>query len=884
MNLLRYFKAIIVVACLMAIVPTTLSAQEAATSETAKLVAVLNSADSPIFDKAKACQRLVLVGDESAVPTLAGLLTDEKLSAYVREALEGIPGPAPDAALREALARLEGERLIGVLGSIGARRDVEAIDAIAKLLESDDTATAAAAARALGHIGTPATADILLKTLADATPESGPALGKACLICALKLTKQGETDKAVALCDALQNAPVPQYTKLAATRNAIAALGEKGLTRLAELLESEEESQFRVALHVARQLGDDVNASSVLVAGFEGQSASRQALLLIALGDLGEKASLPTVLEAAKSGKGEARVQAINTLAQLGDATAVPVLLAAATQADERLAAAARSTLAVLESGQINAAIVNLLASEDVKTCQMAIDMAAQRKIASATPVLLKLARSTGATVRASAVKALGSTARLEDLSDFIVLAIAAQGNDDFALMQASLKSACVRMPQEDCAKRLVAAMSGASTATRVLLLEQLTSVGGTTALNTVAAAAKSNDDAMQDAATRLLGTWLTADAAPAMLDLAKTLPNGKYQIRALRGYVRIARQLNMTPDERIAVCRNALAIAKRSEDRRLVFEVVKRYPTPEGLDLAASLLSEKDLQQQACSTIVAIGGRVAMEAPETTEKALLRVLELTTDPALKTSAEKAIAIARDGIRLKQEEAQFTPVFDGVSLKGWKQPSKVYRVEEGAIVGGSLGKAIGRGNDYLCLEGDYANFELRLEARIKGTGSANGGIHLRSSRTQASGYQADLGSAYYGCLYDEVRRSRMLAWANPKQNIETGQWIAYRIRCEGPRIRIWINGTQTVDYTEKEPGIATSGAIGLQSHANRPNETWYRNIRVRKLVDGELEVAPTVQPTPTPTPDEKKSTSLFDGKTLTGGEGNMDAQQEREGA
>jgi len=325
------------------------------------------------------------------------------------------------------------------------------------------------------------------------------------------------------------------------------------------------------------------------------------------------------------------------------------------------------------------------------------------------------------------------------------------------------------------------------------------------------------------------------------MFDLAKTLPKGKYQVRALRGYVRIARQLNMTPSERIAVCRNTLAIAKRSENRKLVFEVVKRYPTPAGLELAASLLNDKDLQQQACSTIVAIGGRVAMEAPEQTEKALLRVLELSTDPALKANAEKAIVIAREGIRLKQEEAQFTSVFDGVSLKGWKQPGKVFRVEEGAIVGGSLEAPIGRGNDYLCLEGEYSDFELRLDARVKGTADPNGGIHVRSSRTEARGYQVDLGPAYYGCLYDELRRSRMLAWANPKQMIETGQWIAYRIRCEGPRIRIWVNGTQTVDYTEQESGIATSGAVGLQSHANRPNETWYRNIRIRKLGDSESE-------------------------------------------
>jgi len=319
------------------------------------------------------------------------------------------------------------------------------------------------------------------------------------------------------------------------------------------------------------------------------------------------------------------------------------------------------------------------------------------------------------------------------------------------------------------------------------------------------------------------------------MLDLAKTLPEGKYRIRALRGYIRIARQLNMTSAERIAVCRNTLAIAKRSEDRGLVLEVVRRYPTPEGLVLAASLLGDADLQQQACSTIVSIADRVSMETPEQTEKALLQVLKLTADSTLKAHVEKALVIAREGIRLKKEEAQFTPLFDGISLKGWKQTGKVFRIEDGAIVGGSLEKAIGRGNDYLCLDGEYGDFELRLEARVKGDSHANGGIHVRSSRTEARGYQVDLGSAYYGCLYDELRRGRMLAWANPKQEIETGQWIAYRIRCEGPRMRIWINGTQTVDYTEKEPGIATSGAIGLQSHAQRACETWYRNIRIKEL-------------------------------------------------
>ncbi len=898
MNRTRYFNAITLAACLLAIAPVTLSAQDSATSETTKLVAVLTS-EADTFAKAKACQRLVIIGDESAVPALAGLLADKKLSAYARDGLEAIPGPASDVALREALVRLDGWRLVGVLGSIGARRDVAAIDAVAKLLGSDDSAVAAAAARTLGYIGTPAAADILQKTLAEATAKSGPALGKACMICIQQLAKRGAADKAVALCETVQNAHVPQYMKLTATRSAIAVMGQGGLPRLAQLLDSEEESQFRLALHIARRLGDDIDVLSMLVASFKEQSPSRQALLLIALGDLADgdladgdladgdladKAVLPMVVAAAKGGAPEVRIEALRTLAQLGGATVVPVLLEAAAESDEQIAGAARSTLAVLKSDEINAAITKMLDSDDAKTFALAIEMAAGRKIASAAPALMKLAGSPNATTRAAATGALGSTAQLDDLPGFIALALGTLGSGDFAGTESALKAACVRMPRQPCAETLTAAMSGASTDTKVFLLGQLTSLGGPTALTTVVAAAKSNDNAMQDAATRLLGQWQTADAAPAMFDLAKTLKSDKYKIRALRGYVRIARQLNMTPEQRMTVCRNTLAIAKRSDDKALVFEVCRRYPTPEGLALAASLVGGKDLQQQACSTIVPIAGRVAMAAPELTEKALLQVLEISTDAALKSDAEKALVIARDGIRLKKEETQFSSVFDGTSLKGWTQSGKVYRVAEGAIVGGSLEKAIGRGNDYIALDGEYGDFELRLEARIKGVDFPNGGIYLRSSRTAGVGYQADLGSAYYGCLYDEVRRNRMLAYANPKQEIETGQWIAYRIRCEGPRIRIWINAAQTVDYTEKEPGIAMTGAIGFQSHANHASETWYRNIRVRKLDAGELELAPTVQPTPIPTPDEKEFISLFDGKTFAGWEGNLEAFRIEDGA
>ena len=831
MHYARTITHVLAGVCLAAMFSTTVFAED-----TAELVAVLTS-DAPVFDKAKACQRLSIIGDESAVPALARLLGDEKLSNYARCALEGIPGHAPEAALRGALSHFEGDRLIGVLGSIGVRRDAKAIDSVAALLDSDDRAVAAAAARALGYIGTLESARVLRGRLSDIAPPLRPAVANACLICAQCLARQGETEQVVALCDAVEDADVPKHLALAAAYDAILALGKDGLPRLVEQLKSDDPLRFRLALQAARVL--DIDASPALVAQFKTQTPERQVLLLIALGDLGNKASLPTVVGAARSGEPEVRVEAIRTLAQLGDSSVIPVLLQGATQSNPRIADAARATLAVLRSDEINTAIVAMLDGADVETAAMAIEMASQRKIASAAPALLRLAESTDTTIRRAAVGALGSTAAIDDLPKFIDLAIGTLGSEDFATAESAFKAACVRMPREACAGELAAATSGTSTAAKVFLLEQLTAIGGTTALETVSAAARSNDDAIQDAATRLLGRWLTADVAPVMLDLAKTLASDKYKVRALRGYVRIARQLNMTAAQRMAVCRNTLAIARRDADRLLVFEVLRRYPTSEGLALAVSCLGDDALRGQACSTLVSMAPQVALRSPEETERALRRVLDLTSDETLRQEAEKQIAKAREFAEQIRAETDFTPLFNGSDLDGWQCSPDVFRVRDGAIVGGSLQKPVGSGNDFACTKESYGDFELRLEFKLLGN-NANGGVNVRSRRLSdsgvAAGYQADLGAGWWGCLYDEARRNRVLAASTvvPREKpIRTNDWNDYRIRCEGKRIQLWINGIQTVDYTETETNIPLEGIIALQIQAGRPTEARYRNIRIR---------------------------------------------------
>jgi len=182
----------------------------------------------------------------------------------------------------------------------------------------------------------------------------------------------------------------------------------------------------------------------------------------------------------------------------------------------------------------------------------------------------------------------------------------------------------------------------------------------------------------------------------------------------------------------------------------------------------------------------------------------------------------------------------FVSLFDGKTLAGWEGSNEVFRIEDGAVVGGTLSAKVAH-NDFLCTIASYDDFELRLQCKLLGE-NANAGIQIRSRRVpdhyEVSGYQADMGQQYWGCLYDESRRNKVLACPDPAKIAEVvrvGGWNDYVIRCEGKRIQLWLNGLQTVDYTEPDDAIPQSGVIGLQIHGGPPSEAWYRNIRIRPL-------------------------------------------------
>jgi putative heme-binding domain-containing protein len=195
------------------------------------------------------------------------------------------------------------------------------------------------------------------------------------------------------------------------------------------------------------------------------------------------------------------------------------------------------------------------------------------------------------------------------------------------------------------------------------------------------------------------------------------------------------------------------------------------------------------------------------------------------------------------------------PLFDGKTTAGWEgDTTQTWRVEDGALTAGTLEKKQAK-NDFLATVREFENFDLSLQWKLEGTqGFVNGGVQFRSQRIpnnhEVRGYQADLGAGYDGALYDESRRGMLQKPSKEvyeKARKPLGEWNDYRIRAEGARIQIWLNGVLTADYLEKDPGIPRSGMIAIQIHGGATSIVRYKN-----LVLEELPPSPAPE-TPTPT-------------------------------
>jgi HEAT repeat protein len=613
-------------------------------SEEGQLIAVLK------YNKGKvdACRGLALIGTKQSVPALAALLGDEELSHMARYALEPIKDPAVDVAFRDALGTLKGRPLIGVIGSVGVRRDAEAVRLLASILAKHEAGpdVTSAAVRALGSIGNEAAAEVLQTALAHAPKESQLPVAEGLFRCAELLAAEGKADISVDLYDALLEAGGAHQVRAGALRGAILARGSDGVALLAKYLKSDDYIMFSAAAQTAMELPDP-EVTEALTAGLGTLPADNQILVLWTLGRRGDAIALPAVYPLARSGPKNVRIEAIRVMPQFQDGAAVSELVKLMGDADKDIAEAAQDSLAAIPGRRADSAVVAMFRSDRTDEQLTALELMGRRRMTSVVPVLVEAASDADPEVRPAVLRRVGGLGGPAQVPALLDLLMNLEGARDLSAAERALISVCSKSgDSQSYTDRLIGLLGQAGTAQRSALLRVLGAMGGPQALDAVRKAAADSDTNVRDAAIRVLCGWETADAAPDLLELAKA-SGGTHRTAALRGYINLIRDEGLSTEKKLAMCKQADALIERTEEKRLLLGALSTVPSVEALSMAMANLDNQSTRNEAGSAAAAIGSNIAEQHPREVTEAMQKVLKSTSNRNITRSAREALNKAR---------------------------------------------------------------------------------------------------------------------------------------------------------------------------------------------------------------------------------------------
>jgi HEAT repeat protein len=606
-----------------------------------KLMEVLQSGGSR-KEKADACRELAVIGTSKAVPVLVSLLADEELTHMARYALETIPGSSVDQALRGELTRLKGRPLVGVIGSLGVRKDAKAVKPLSALLGNPDPQVAQATARALGQIGTAGAARAIEKALPATASANRLAFCEGLFRCAEDCTSKGKANDATALYDRLRGLKeVPHQVRAGALRGAIVTRGPAGYGLLKESLASSDRVLFNAAVRASLEMSG-AEVTWVLTGCLPQLAPDNQIVVMQALGSRGDDSAVPALATQAKAGAKPARIAAIHAVAAIGHAASVPVMIQLMNDSNSEVSQAAMDGLAGITGPEADAAVLNLLRRQEADRRITGIDLVGRRRMLTAVPALMTTAGDSDAKVRSSAYQRLGKLASPAEVPALLNLLQRSTDAQDLTGLAEALSSICTGAGSPASATaQIIAALSGAQPAQKATLLSVLGAVGGDKALASVRAQLSDPNPEVRDAAVRALSEWPDSAAAPDLLQLVRAGTNGNQRDLAYRGYVRLARESGATAAEKLTLLAEAATLATSPQDKMLVLAGLGDILTVESLRLVTPHLADPAVADEAGAAAVKIAEKLEGKDSADIGTALNQVLKSAKSQQVLDKARK---------------------------------------------------------------------------------------------------------------------------------------------------------------------------------------------------------------------------------------------------
>jgi HEAT repeat protein len=605
----------------------------------AKLIAVLEDPGATMPGKQFACQMLRIVGSARCVPAVGRLLTDSQLSHVARQVLLGLADPAVPETLRKALDTTQGSLRIGIINTIGDRRDRPSLKALAALLDSNDEATARAALNAIGKTGGPEAADLLEE--AKVTGPLKAAWAQAVLRCASSVADAGQPDRAEKLYQALLERDAPMPVRAGALAALAQIQKEQAVPLIVKTLSSSEAMLRQAAVGAVISIPGKASTRAFAKA-LQDCAPETKVVLLRALASRGDAEGLTEMVNGfAADGNEAIRGTALKALARLGDASSVPVLAAALKE--NHTAAAASQAMIELAGAGVAEALVRQAETGEAAIRPALLNVLAERRQAGALPVIRKALNDDDAQIRRAALKSVAVLGTQEDLAALAGLVLTRKEAGERDQVAQAMSELGRRLPDKSagCAS-VLEALAKADAPTKVCLLTVLSTLGGDQALQAVRDALTGEGE-VRKTAVRALANW--PDDAP-MTDLRKVAREDKeqsVQILALRGYIRMARQSKMGAEQKLEAYRAALELATRPDEKRLALTGLAEVAHPDSLKLVEPCLDEAGLEREAFVAYEKIAQSLVGRQPAVAKAALQRVAEKATDPGLRSKAQKAL-------------------------------------------------------------------------------------------------------------------------------------------------------------------------------------------------------------------------------------------------
>jgi HEAT repeat protein len=572
-----------------------------------RLIAALGAAKTR-GGKAFLCRQLTFVGSQGSVPALAALLADEEASHMARYALQRIPGEAAAQALRKALQTVDETLKIGMVYSLGQRRDKQAVALIARQLASRNDSLVVASLVALSRIDSDEAVAAVARARGTVGAKLKPAATAAYLDCARRLADAGRKADAAAIYQKLFAAGEPTMCRIAALNGlAATATGGRAMRLAIAALRDRDPKVRQVAVPALRDVPGTA-ATKAIADEVPRQQPAVQAQLILLLGDRGDKAGLPAVTRAAGSTEETVRIAALEALGKLGDASSVGLLAGKAAAGSRSEQRAARAALERLDDARTNAALVQAMGSADPKVRAELVRALAARRAADQVPAVLAAASDKDASVRLEALRALRTLAGAEHVPALVKMLASVSDASVRAEAEQTVVAAARKIapPGNPAAAAIAALRTAEAPAVKASLIRVLGQIGHAGALASIYPALKDPGAEVKGAAVRALSAWPDAAPADVLLVVAQDQSAAAAdRVIALRGYINmIAKLPDVTDDAILAAYARAMELATRTEEKRLVLSRLANLRHKGALKLAQQCLKDVNLAGSAGAAI----------------------------------------------------------------------------------------------------------------------------------------------------------------------------------------------------------------------------------------------------------------------------------------